>query len=229
MKAMILAAGRGERMMPLTETTPKPLLTVGGKPLIVYHLEALSKVGITEVVINIAYLGQQIREYLGDGSLWDLAISYSEEPEPLETAGALLQAMPLLGDSPFLLINGDVWTDFSFKRLMDYPLGKQLGCLVLVANPAHNPEGDFCLTHSMKVSHKVLASEYYTFSGIGIFSPDMIKTYPGKRQIFPLREVFTHTIEQQALSGIVYSGQWWDIGTPERLSYLDKLLCKRIV
>ena len=226
MKAMILAAGRGERMRPLTDTVPKPLLEVGGKPLIVYHLEALAAVGIKEVVINIAYLGQHIREYVGDGSHWGLTVFYSEEPEPLETAGALLHAMPLLGETPFVLINGDVWTDFPLSQLMASSLDDVLGRLILVSNPEHNPQGDFCLSDQSLVMQKssVPQRHSYTFSGIGVFSPDIIHGYPDKRRIFPLREVFAHAIAQQQLSGEVYCGQWWDVGTPERLQLLDSLL-----
>lgn len=227
MKAMILAAGRGERMRPLTETTPKPLLEVGGKPLIVYHLEALSKAGVSEVIVNIAYLGEQIRAYLGDGSRWGLKITYSEEPEPLETAGALLQALPLLGDSPFLLINGDVWTDFPLESLMNSSLDHSLGRLVFVNNPEHNPQGDFIVASKENVpcvQHKDGVQQAYTFSGIGLFSPDIIQRYPDKRRIFPLREVFAYAIEQELLLGQVYAGQWWDIGTPQRLAELDELL-----
>ena len=149
MKAMILAAGRGERMRPLTDSTPKPLLRVGGKALIEYHLEKLAAAGIRDVVINISYLGERIREILGDGSRWHLSIQYSIEPEPLETAGAILQALPLLGEQPFVLINGDVWTDYAIEKLKDYPLQSSCGHLVLVNNPSHHPEGDFSVTNAV--------------------------------------------------------------------------------
>ncbi len=220
MKAMILAAGRGERMRPLTDTLPKPLLTVANKPLIVYHLEKLAAIGIKQVVINIAYLGDKIRHALGDGSTWGLSIQYSEEPEPLETAGALLHALPLLGDEPFLLVNGDVWTDFEFSLLMEHPLGNDLAHLVLVSNPEHNPKGDFVL-ESHKVLESVEGKSAHTFSGIALINPQLINDYPEKRRIFPLKEVFLHAISNKRMGGTFFNGDWQDIGTPERLLALN--------
>lgn len=226
MKAMILAAGRGERMRPLTNTLPKPLLPVANKPLIVYHLEKLSALGVREVVINIAYLGEKIRDALGDGRQWNLSIVYSEEPEPLETAGALLKALPLLGDEPFLLINGDVWTDMDFSVLMNALSAPLMACLFLVENPAHNVEGDFSLSE-----HGVLemagSDTTYTFSGLALIDPAMIRCYPHNREKFPLKEVFDFYIEQQQLLGKYYGGEWCDVGTPERLAELEHFLIPR--
>lgn len=223
MKAMILAAGRGERMRPLTDTLPKPLLCVAEKPLIVYHLEKLAELGVQDVIINIAYLGDKIRQALGDGSKWGLSIVYSQEPEPLETGGALLQALPLLGDDPFLLINGDVWTDFDFSLLAEQCLQDSMACLVFVNNPSHNPGGDFALDQDGCVRCDKSQANF-TFSGMALVNPNMIKQYSKRRPIFPLREVFNECIERQALSGIHYGGHWCDVGTPVRLSQLEEEL-----
>ncbi len=224
MKAMILAAGFGKRMRPLTDDLPKPLLCVGGKPLIVYHLERLQSLGVTEVVINVAYLGQKIIEALGDGERWGMTITYSVEDEPLETAGAILKALPLLGEAPFLLVNGDVWTDFDLSILMDSPLSDEsLGRLVLVPNPDHNSAGDFAL-HGELLLHNTEVDAGYTYSGMALLHPNIVGRYSERRQTFPLREVFEDAIVQDRLHGLVYSGQWWDIGTPERLRELDQQL-----
>ncbi len=222
MKAMILAAGRGERMRPLTDHLPKPLLTVAGKPLIVHHLEKLASIGIREVVINIAYLGHKIREALGDGSRWGLAIQYSEEVEPLETAGALLQALPLLGDEPFLLINGDVWTDIDFSELTMLPL-KGLAYLLFVHNPDHNLSGDYRLDDGYVCKKMNDGNDAYTFSGMALVSPQLIADYPCQRHVFPLKEVFDYYIDQNQIAGSLYDGAWYDIGTPQRLQYVNQL------
>ncbi len=231
LKAMILAAGRGERMRPLTEHTPKPLLKVGGKSLIEYHLERLVSAGVKEVVINIAYLGNKIQGYLGDTFLSksnpsQLSIRYSVEPEPLETAGAILHALPLLGEQPFLLVNGDVWTDFSFNDLLYKKLSENnLGHLVLVDNPAHNPDGDFSIQSSDDFL-KEKEGHSYTFSGVSLLNPKLITEYPQCRSHFPLGEVFHYFISQKKITAEVYRGQWWDIGTVERLKELDEQLKK---
>jgi N-acetyl-alpha-D-muramate 1-phosphate uridylyltransferase len=224
MKAMILAAGRGERMRPLTDTLPKPLLPVANKPLIIYHLEKMAAIGITEVVINIAYLGDEIRKALGNGSRWGLTIKYSLESELLDTAGALLHALPLLGHDPFLLVNGDVWTDIDFSELISLSLNNFAARLLFVNNPEHNLQGDFAINdHTVIKKQKSLLS--YTFSGIAFINPIMIREYPHKRTIFPLREVFAYYIEQGLLEGVVYEGQWCDVGTPARLEALNNFLC----
>ena len=223
-KAMILAAGYGKRMRPLTDNLPKPLLEVGGKALIVYHLEKLQALGIRDVVINVAYLGDKIIEALGDGRAWGLNIEYSPEKEPVETGGALLQALPMLEDAPFLLINGDVWTDYPLQKLIERPLqAGSLGRLVLVDNPDHNSHGDFAL-HSGWLLNNTSVDAGYTFSGVSLLHPDLISTYPERRQTFPLREALAEAIAHDRLEGEVYRGAWWDVGTPERLAELDACL-----
>ncbi len=236
MKAMILAAGKGERMRPLTDHTPKPLLVAGTKPLIVYHLERLAAAGIDEVVINIAYLGEQLREALGGGEQWGVKIIYSEEPEPLETGGAVLHAATALGDAPFLLINGDIWSDFPLRSLLArehiwfQPDSAIKGHLVMVPNPPQHRAGDFAidgqrLQHSPQSAGPATHDEQtYTFSGISVLSPELITNYPRCRRVFPLGEVFRYAIDHQWLGAELYSGQWFDIGTPERLAQLDKKL-----
>lgn len=224
MKAMILAAGLGKRMRPLTDNTPKPLLCVGGKPLIVYHLERLQALEVSEVVINVSYLGDEIVKALGDGSDWNVAIHYSFEDEPLETGGAILQALPFLGDEPFLLVNGDVWTDDDLHTLARTPLGENsLGRLLLVPNPGHNTQGDFSLLEG-HLLHNTEVDAGYTFSGLSLIHPDLVGRYPERRQAFPLREAFAYAIAQDRLEGELFDAPWWDIGTPERLAELDQQL-----
>lgn len=217
MKAIILAAGRGERMRPLTEHTPKPLLRAGGRCLIEYHLQALARAGIRDIVINHSWLGQQIVDYLGDGQRYGVRLQYSAEGEsPLETAGGIVQAMPLLGEAPFVLVNGDIWTDYDFTRLPAIPSG--LAHLVLVDNPPHHPRGDFALEGDTLSTQ----GELLTYSGIGVYSPDLFAGLePGVRPLAPLLRA---AIERSQISGERYRGQWWDIGTPERLQELDRYL-----
>jgi MurNAc alpha-1-phosphate uridylyltransferase len=216
-KAIILAAGRGERMRPLTETTPKPLLRAGGQSLIEYHLHALARAGVHEVVINHSWLGQQIVDYLGDGQRYGVRIVYSAEGEPpLETAGGIIQALPLLGDAPFILVNADVWTDYDFSQLPRVLRGK--AHLVLVDNPVHHPQGDFALqAHSVRNAGNKL-----TYSGIGVYSPALFADLPAG--VRPLAPLLRAAIEREEISGEWYRGQWWDIGTPERLQQLDLFL-----
>lgn len=221
---MILAAGLGKRMRPLTDYLPKPLLPVVGKPLIEFHLERLMQIGIKECVINIAYLGDKIEQALGSGERWGMSIHYSREAEPLETAGAIGQALPLLGDAPFLLINGDVWTDYPLERLQGYTLAPHvLGRLVLVPNPEHNRCGDFAVKEQLLCQNDS-GKAGCTFSGISLIRPALVAQYPNKRRAFPLREVFDAAIAQQCLEGEIYTGEWWDIGTPERLQDLERRL-----
>lgn len=215
MKAMILAAGRGERLRPLTDFTPKPLLEAGGRPLIVHHLEALRAAGIREVVINLAHLGEKICAALGDGRAFGLTIAYSREPEgALETGGGILQALSLLGKGPFVVVNGDVWTDYSFSRLPVSPPG--LAHLVLVDNPPQHPEGDFAL-----LGERVMSSgtPLLTFSGISVLRPELFaQCAPGR---FPLTPLLRQAMAQGQVSGEHYGGAWFDIGTPQRLTWLD--------
>lgn len=222
MKAMILAAGRGERMRPLTDTTPKPLLKAGGRHLIEHHLESLAAAGFESVVINHAYLGEQIEKQLGDGRRYGLSIRYSAEGEALETGGGIFRALPLLGDAPFVVINGDVWTDYPYARLRDRQVER--AHLVLVDNPPQHPQGDFVLEQGRV---HVGEGERLTFSGIGVYHPSL---FDGCEDgAFPLAPLLRSAMEKGEVSGEYYRGQWFDIGTPERLAQLDALLRRRKV
>lgn len=214
---MILAAGRGERMRPLTETTPKPLLRVGEHALIEYHLYALARAGIRDIVINHSWLGQQIVDQLGDGQRYGVSIVYSAEGEPpLETAGGIIQALPLLGDEPFMLVNADIWTDYDFRQLPQELVGK--AHLVLVDNPQHHAGGDFALAAN-RVRNQ---GDKLTYSGIGVYSPALFAGLPtGVRPLAPLLRA---AIDRGEISGEWYRGQWWDVGTPHRLQELDEFL-----
>ena len=225
---MILAAGRGERMRPLTDHTPKPLLSVGGKPLIVWHLERLARAGFSDIVINHAHLGAQIEERLGNGEDWGLCIHYSpERPGGLETAGGIAQALNLLGDSPFLVVNGDVFCDVDFARFSRSTASDEEKCpntgarLLLVANPPHHPNGDFCLNgHQIELAQ---GTRTYTYAGIGVFSPAMFSAIqPG--DFVKLRPLLDQAIATHRLTGECHQGRWVDVGTPERLALLDKEL-----
>ncbi|MEQ1543856.1 N-acetylmuramate alpha-1-phosphate uridylyltransferase MurU [Methyloglobulus sp.] len=221
MKAMILAAGRGERMRPLTDHTPKPLLSVAGRPLIEHTINQLVSAGFTEIVINHAHLGQQIEDKLGNGAHLGAKIIYSPEDEQaLETAGGIINALPLLGNEPFLVVNGDIATDFPFAELKKIPV--DLAHIVLIDNPPHHPQGDFALDISGNVIEN--DKQRYTFSGIGLYHPDLFsKNPPGKSKLAPLlREAIT----AKKATGQHYSGFWMDIGTPERLQELDRHLRK---
>jgi MurNAc alpha-1-phosphate uridylyltransferase len=211
----VLAAGRGERMRPLTDQVPKPLLTVGGKPLIVYHLEKLSRLGVKQVVINLAWLGAQIRAALGDGARWGLQIHYSDEGEQaLETGGGIFQALPLLGPLPFLVVNADVYTEFDFGALQIAP--QALAQLVLVANPMHHPRGDFALVNG-RVQEQ--GGARWTYSGIGLYRPELFAgCSPGK---FPLLPLLRRAIAGGRLHGQVFEGAWSDVGSVERLAALQ--------
>ena len=244
-KAMILAAGRGERMRPLTDHTPKPLLTVGGRSLIEWHLIGLARAGVREVVINLSWLGSKISTALGDGSRWGLVIHYSDEGDiPLETGGGIFQALPKLGDGPFWLVNGDVFSDYDFSRAP--PLDTQaLARLVLVANPVHHPRGDFVLLpagHGGVTRATPLASpaaldasaplklgfddsadaKRWTYSGLGLYRPEFFADCEGGR--FPLLPWLRRAAEMTRLRGLIHEGYWCDVGTPERLRELDERL-----
>lgn len=224
MKAMILAAGRGERMRPLTDHTPKPLLAVAGQPLIEWHLQRLAAAGVREVVINLGHLGQQIRDYLGDGTRWGVRIEYSPEPEGmLETGGGIFQALSLLGSQPFLLVNGDVWCDVEFSSLLHPPRG--LADLLLVDNPAHHTQGDFCLSSHGLVSEG--DTERLTYSGIAILHPQLLAgCQPGR---YPLAPLLRQAMPQRQIYGRHYPGYWCDVGTPQRLAELEQHLRQRAV
>ena len=220
MKAMILAAGFGTRMGELTRRTPKPLLVIRGKPLIVWHLEALAQVGVQDVVINVSYLGEQIREYIGSGETWGLNVCYSSEGEPLETGGAIYHALlqNLLGDDPFMLINADVYTDYPYVHLTRGVMAEQAqGHLVLVPNPDFKNAGDFSLDYDNRLCLASGLYPDYTFSGISLIRPSLILEYPRRRRRFTLAEAFRYAIRTRALTGERYDGVWSDIGTPARL------------
>lgn len=221
MKAMILAAGFGKRMQPLTLRTPKPLLPVGGRPLIVWHLQRLAGSGFTDVVINHHHLGEQLEQALGDGSRWGLRIHWSPEADILETAGGIRQALPLLDDGPFAVINGDIWTDYDFGRLRGAPLDGCLGHLVLVPDAPHNPEGDFSLDEAGRAGLES-GGRRYTFSGISVLHPALFRGVPpGHRR---LTELLRPAMAEGRISGELFRGHWHDIGTPERLDALDAAL-----
>ncbi len=218
MRAMILAAGRGERLRPLTDELPKPLLEINGKPLIEFHLEALAEAGFREIVINLGHLGDSLPPTLGNGSRWGLNIHWSDEqPEALETGGGIFKALPQLGSAPFLVINGDVWTDFPFARL------RAVKCdwahLVMVPNPAHNPAGDFALTGARMSTQ---GERKLTFSGIGVYNPRLFDgCQPGKFSVVPL---LRSAMDKQLVTGEEFPGEWSDIGTLKRLNSIRKLL-----
>lgn len=212
MKAMILAAGRGERLRPLTDSLPKPLLEVQGKPLMVHHLEALSRAGFSEIVINLSWLGEQIRALLGNGNAFGLTIEYSEEPEALETAGGIVQALPLLGER-FVVVNADIFTDYDFVKLKQTD---SIAHLVLVENPRHHADGDFTLVESTIGTE---GSPRYTFSGISQYHRSFFAGLsPGKQALAPL--LFAAAAKQQ-VTGELFHGSWSDIGTAERLADLN--------
>jgi len=219
-KAMILAAGRGERMRPLTDHTPKPLLEVGGKALIEHLIEALATAGFHELVINTAHLGAQLPARLGDGGRYGVAIEWSPEPEgALETGGGIMQALPRLGER-FVVVNGDIWTDYPFVRLRQVPA--VLAHLVLVDNPLHHAHGDFALNDGRVA---VEGRTRLTFSGIGVYHRDLFRDCrPGK---FPLAPLLRVAMGENQVSGEHYRGRWVDIGTPERLQELDRTLGRR--
>jgi N-acetyl-alpha-D-muramate 1-phosphate uridylyltransferase len=214
---MVMAAGRGERLRPLTDTLPKPLAPVAGKPLIVYHLEALAKAGIRDVVINLSWLGERIKAALGDGHDYGVRIHYSEEgPVPLEAAGGIFNALPWLGPEPFLVVNGDVWTDIDFsRRALDDTAD---AFIVLVPNPTHNPRGDFALDGDAVIECDS-ARQSYTYSGVGMYRPEFFSgCSPGK---FPLLPLLKRAIAARRLRGLLHQGDWCDVGSIERLGELD--------
>ncbi len=217
-KAMILAAGRGERMRPLSDAIPKVLLEVRGKPLIAWLIEAIARSGIREIVINHAHLGHMIEAALGDGRRSGVAIRYSREAEALETAGGIAQALHLLGDGPFLVVNGDLFCDFDFSRLVGTALEQNLAHLVLVANPPHHPQGDFALNGTQVAE---AGQPKLTFGGIGLYSPELFSSIrPGsKGQIATLLRA---AMARGLVSGEVHRGIWHDVGTPARLSALNE-------
>lgn len=231
MKALVFAAGRGERMRPLTEATPKPLLEAGGKPLIAWHLEKLAAIGVREVVVNTSWLAAQFPAALGDGARWGLRIHYSHEGETaLETGGGMLHALPLLGDAPFIAVNGDVWTDYDFAALPREPAGD--AHLVLVDNPSHHPRGDFALGVDGRVAND--GDPRLTFAGIGVYRPALLHDWripigntPDSRispPRFPLAPLLRDSMQRGRVTGERHAGTWTDVGTPQRLTRLDAVL-----
>lgn len=229
MKALILAAGLGERMRPLTERTPKPLLEAGGKPLIVWHLEKLAARGVREAVINTSWLADRFPQVLGDGERWGLRLQYSYEgPAPLETGGGMLNALPLLGEAPFIAVNGDIWADYPIARLPDEPTGQ--AHLVLVDNPPHHPGGDFVLAADGAV-HDTPGGDRLTFAGIGVYRPSLLQRWretigdtPCAAAVpprFALAPLLRAAMAAGAVGGEHHRGQWTDVGTPQRLTQLD--------
>lgn len=217
-RAIILAAGRGERMRPLTDHCPKPLLQVDGVPLIVYVIRALRAAGVQDLVINHAHLGTMLEQDLGNGERWDVNIRWSAEDRALETAGGIVKALPLLGDEPFIVVNGDVWSDFDFRALSHMDLAGRLGHLIMVNNPPHHPSGDFGLDDAGLIGTKSSASAL-TFSGISLLSPQLFADCkPGKQ---PLRPLLDAAMARGLISGEHYAGSWVDVGTPERLASLQ--------
>ena len=219
MKAMILAAGKGERMRPLTLTTPKPLVRAGGVPLIEYHLRALAAAGFDDIVINHAWLGQQIEDYLGDGSRYGVHIQYSPEGEPLETGGGIFRALPLLGDEAFVVVNGDIWTDYDFSVLHQPIVG--LAHLVLANNPDHHPAGDFQLIDG-QVRDSQADAPTLTYSGIAVLHPQLFEGCSAGA--FKLAPLLRSAMANGQVSGERLNGQWVDVGTHERLAQVETLI-----
>lgn len=218
MKAMILAAGKGERLRPLTLHTPKPLVRVGGKPLIEYHIEALARSGFRELVINHAWLGVQIEDHLGDGSRFGVRIAYSAEGEPLETGGGIRKALPLLGDQPFVVVNGDIFTDYDFSRLRDIPVASVH--LVLVDNPQHHASGDFAW-HGGRLETDREGSSRLTYSGIAVLHPRLFANSPDGA--FKLAPLLRRAQAEGSASAEHFTGRWIDVGTHERLEQAERL------
>lgn len=221
MKAMILAAGFGKRLRPLTNTIPKPLISVRGKPLIQYHLEALACAGLTDIVINTAWLGEKLETALGDGRQFGVHIRWSRESTPLETGGGILRALPLLGAAPFVLVNGDVWTDYPVAQLGGRSLGANLAHLVLVPNPEYHPDGDFVLDKAGKLLAGRPGQRTLTYSGLALLHPALFQCAPAGCARFPLRQVLMAAIAAGRVTGEYYAGEWSDVGTMGRLRALS--------
>jgi MurNAc alpha-1-phosphate uridylyltransferase len=223
MKAMLLAAGRGERLRPLTDTVPKALVEAGGKPLIGWHLERLAKAGFREAVVNLSHLGERIAETLGDGRSYGLQLRYSREPERLETAGGIANALPLLGREPFLLVNADVYCEVDFAHLRTLRLGERLAHLVLVPNPPHKLKGDFSLRDGLVVGDD--PAPRYTYAGVALLDPALVAPVkPGEKA--PLAPLLYDAARRKRLGGELYEGLWQDVGTIERLAELEAHLKK---
>ena len=221
MRAMILAAGKGERMRPLTLNTPKPLIPVAGVPLIEYHLGALARAGFTEVVVNHAWLGEKIEAHVGNGERFGLQVTYSRETQPLETGGGIFQALKYLGDEPFVVVNGDIWTDYDFAALRRPLAG--LAHLVLVPNPEHHSEGDFLLQDG-QVQVPSTSVDTLTYSGIAVLHPQLFAD--SAAGAFKLAPLLRFAMRDGDVSGEPFDGHWIDVGTPERLAATETLLAR---
>lgn len=220
---MILAAGRGERLRPLTDTIPKAMVPAGGKPLIAWHLERLAASGCREAVVNVSHLSERIVEGVGDGSRYGLRITYSREREPLETAGGIAHARGLLGEEPFLLVNADVYCEIGFTRLLGFALGKRLAHLILVPNPRHRAGGDFSLEEGMVGNAD---GARYTYAGIAVMSPALVAGVKSGEKA-PLAPLLRAAAQERLISGEVHAGIWHDVGTRERLAELEAHLARR--
>ena len=220
MKAMLLAAGRGERLRPLTDSVPKALVQAAGKPLIVRHLERLAAAGCREAVINVSHLGEKVIDALGDGRRYGMALAYSREPQPLETAGGIAHALPLLGAAPFLLVNADVYCEADFRALMARGLDGPLAHLLLVPNPPHRADGDFALERGLV---RNTGTPRYTYAGVALVSPQLVASVRAGEKA-PLAPLLRAAAERNLLSGELYGGRWQDVGTVERLAELEAWL-----
>lgn len=224
MKAMILAAGRGERLRPLTDATPKPLVEIAGQTLLGRHLERLARAGFTQAVINVSHLAEKITARFGDGARHGLRIDWSHETVPLESAGGIARARELLGPAPFLLLNADIWCDYDFPHLHEFALGERLAHLVLVPNPPQHPAGDFSLDGGIVGN---APSPRYTYAGIAVLSPHLVAGIAAGQKA-PLAPLWRAAAERGAVSGELYQGRWSDVGTPERLARLETELQARV-
>jgi MurNAc alpha-1-phosphate uridylyltransferase len=220
---MMLAAGRGERLRPLTDRIPKPLVEVAGKPLVAWHLERLAAAGFTDVVMNVSHLAEAIVERLGDGRRFGVRVGSSREAEPLETAGGIAQALPLLGSGPFLLVNSDVYCEVDFAALGAAPLGTRLAHLVLVPNPPHRAQGDFSLAEG-RVGNR--GEPRYTYSGVAVLSPQLVAPVRAGDKV-PLAPLLREAAGRERISGELYRGLWQDVGTIERLRELESILVSK--
>jgi N-acetyl-alpha-D-muramate 1-phosphate uridylyltransferase len=223
MKAMILAAGRGERLRPLTERLPKPLVEAGGKALIDWHLQRLAAAGCREAVINVSHLAEQVVRHVGDGARYGMRVAWSREAEPLETAGGIANAAPLLGEAPFLLVNSDIYCECDFSRLKSLSLEHNLGHLVLVPNPPHHPQGDFTLESGMVGNG---TAPRYTYAGVAVVSPELVANVRAGDKA-PLGPLLRKAAGERRLSGELHRGLWTDVGTAARLDELRTLLASR--
>ena len=220
MKVMLLAAGVGERMRPLTDHTPKPMLQVQGLPLLEHHIRRLVAAGFTDLVINVSHLAQQIVDYFSDGSRWGASIVWSHEADPLETAGGIINALPLLGEAPFMVVNGDIWTDYPFARLKGVvPCSNEGAHLVMVGNPPQHPCGDFVLGQDGQLNSRLPDESGLTYAGLAVYTPGFLSG--AAAGVLALRPLLDRAIERRCLFGEYYPGEWVDVGTPERLSQLN--------